>query len=86
MEEELRDEMERRVAKEVEEGVTLWVQVLVSVAVMVVVATIGFKFVWAWVVPVESRRACGSTERLCSRNRRGCQTPVVIDGHRLHPQ
>ena len=51
MEEELRDEMERRVAKEVEEGVTLWVQVLVSVAVMVVVATIVFKFVWAWVVP-----------------------------------
>ena len=55
MEEELRNEVEKRVAEEVEkrvtEGAPVVIAILVAVAVTFVLSVIVFKFVWAWVVP-----------------------------------
>jgi len=51
MEDELRNEMEKRVAEEVEKGVAVGTAILVSVAVTFVISMVVFKFVWAWVVP-----------------------------------
>ena len=54
MEEELRNEVEKRMAKEVEkrvtEGVTSGITILVTVAVAFVISVVVLKFVWAWVV------------------------------------
>jgi uncharacterized membrane protein len=54
MEEELRNEIEKRMAEEVEKrvekGVATGVAILVSVAVTFVISMVVFKFVWAWVV------------------------------------
>jgi hypothetical protein len=51
MEEESRNEVEKRVAEGVERGVAVGTAVLVAVAVTFVISVIVFKFVWAWVVP-----------------------------------
>jgi len=55
MEEELRNEVEKRMAEEVEKrvekGVATGVAILVAVAVTFVISVVVFKFVWAWVVP-----------------------------------
>ncbi len=55
MEEEIRNEVEKRMAEEVEKrvekGVATGVAILVSVAVTFVISMVVFKFVWAWVVP-----------------------------------
>jgi len=51
MEEELRTEVEKRVAEGVEKGVATGTAILVAVAVTFVISVIVFKFVWAWVVP-----------------------------------
>ena len=55
MEDELRNEVEKRMAKEVEKQVTDWVTVaitaVIQVAIMFVIALVLFKVVWAWVVP-----------------------------------
>ena len=52
--EESRNELEKRMAEEVEkrvtEGVTVWVPILIQVAVAFVISVVVFKFVWAWVV------------------------------------
>ena len=53
--EEPRNEVEERLAKEVEKKVTDWVTVvitgLIQIAVMFVISLVVFKIVWAWVVP-----------------------------------
>ena len=53
--EESRNEVEKRMAEEVEkrveEGVTVGVTILIQVAVMFVISMVVLKFVWAWVVP-----------------------------------
>jgi len=53
--EESRNEVEKRLAEEVEkrvtEGVTVGITILIQVAVMFVISMVVFKFVWAWVVP-----------------------------------
>ena len=53
--EESRNEIEKRMAEEVEkrveEGVATGVAILVAVAVTFVISMVVFKFVWAWVVP-----------------------------------
>ena len=55
MEDELRNEIEKRMAEEVEKrvekGVATGVAILVAVAVTFVISMVVFKFVWAWVVP-----------------------------------
>jgi hypothetical protein len=53
--EESKEDIERRMAEEVEkkveEGVKRGTAILVAVAVTFVISVIVFKFVWAWVVP-----------------------------------
>lgn len=53
--EQSRKEIEEEIEKEKEKRVTDWVTgaipVLISVALIFVVAVVVFKFVWAWVVP-----------------------------------
>ena len=53
--EESRNEIEKRMAEEVEkrveEGVATGVAILVAVAVTFVISLVVFKFVWGWVVP-----------------------------------
>ena len=55
MEDELRNEVEKRMAEEVEKQVTDWVTVaitvLIQVAIMFAISLVVFKVVWAWVVP-----------------------------------
>jgi hypothetical protein len=53
--EDSKEEIEKRMAEEiekkVEEGVKTGTAVLIAVAVTFVISVIVFKFVWAWVVP-----------------------------------
>ena len=53
--EETRDEVEKRLAEEVEKQVTDWVTVaitvLIQLAIMFAISLVVFKVVWAWVVP-----------------------------------
>ncbi len=55
MDEDLKKEMEERMAAEVErrveEGVARGTAIAIAVAVTFVISLILFKFVWAWVVP-----------------------------------
>ena len=53
--EESRNEVEKRMAEEVEkkveEGVKVGTAILVAVTVTFIISVVVFKFVWAWVVP-----------------------------------
>jgi hypothetical protein len=52
---EMRKEAEKQIAEEVEkkveEGVKVGTAIFVAVAVTFLISVVGFKFVWAWVVP-----------------------------------